>query len=84
MNKRLQIGHLGRLLHIEVHMVSAYDGALERTRRRRRERDRLERMRDDHERHVLDITELLREMGEAAPAADARGRGAVRARRCPR
>ncbi|HEY3318072.1 MAG TPA: ferritin-like domain-containing protein [Coriobacteriia bacterium] len=66
MDKRLQIEHLGRLLHVEVHAVSAYDGAIERIRDEGRRRH-LEGMRDDHERHVIDITELLREMGEPAP-----------------
>jgi hypothetical protein len=65
MNKRLQIEHLSKLLHTEVHMVSSYDGAIERVGGR--SRDRLEELRDGHERHVLDITELLREMGEPAP-----------------
>lgn len=66
MNKKLQIEHLARLLHVEVHMVSAYDGATTRMA----EEDRvgaLESLRGDHERHVLDITELLREMGEPSP-----------------
>ncbi len=68
MNKSLQIEHLDRLMHLEVHGVSAYDGAIERTRDESARR-RLEAMRDDHERHVIDITELLREMGEPTPAA---------------
>lgn len=67
MNKRLQIEHLARLLHTEVHLVSSYDGALERIGDD--SRSRLEELRGGHERHVLDITELLREMGEPAPPA---------------
>lgn len=66
MNKRLQIEHLARLLHLEVHIVASYDGALERLGEYA-EKERLARLRGDHERHVLDITELLREMGEPAP-----------------
>lgn len=67
MNKRLQIEHLGRLLHMEVHMVSAYDDALARTHDDDAQRERLSLMRADHESHTLALTELLREMGEPAP-----------------
>lgn len=67
MNKRLQIEHLGRVLHMEVHAVSGYDGGIERIRDEALRRS-LEAMRDDHERHVIDIAELLREMGEPSPA----------------
>lgn len=66
MNKRLQIEHLARLLHLEVHLVSTYDGATARLGETG-PRDQLDRLREDHERHVLDITELIREMGEPTP-----------------
>jgi hypothetical protein len=67
MNKKLQIDHLDRLLHMEVHLVSACDSAIGRVHGEDA-RTRLEQVRDDHEQHVLDIAELLREMGEPAPA----------------
>jgi hypothetical protein len=67
MNKRLQIDHLGRLLHMEVHLVSGFDSAMERVGSED-VRDRLEAVRGDHEQHVLDVTELLREMGEPSPS----------------
>jgi rubrerythrin len=68
LNKKMQIDHLGRLLHMEVHVVSTYDGVLERVGNGDERASALERLRADHERHVIDITELLREMGEPAPA----------------
>jgi rubrerythrin len=67
MNKRLQVEHLGRLLHMEVHAVSGYDSAIERLGDEGLRR-RLESMRDSHEHHVIDVTELLREMGEPQPS----------------
>lgn len=66
MNKRLQIEHLGRLLHMEVHMVSGYDDALSRTESVK-QHEQLSAMRSDHESHTLALTELLREMGEPTP-----------------
>lgn len=67
MNKKMQIEHLARLLHLEVHVVSGYDTALDKLPEGD-DRTRVQQMRGEHERHVLDITELLREIGEPTPA----------------
>lgn len=66
MNKHQMIEHLSALLHLEVHAVEAYDEGLDALRDET-QRSRLTAFRADHERHVTDLAELIREMGEEIP-----------------
>lgn len=65
---------LGDLLKLDVDAVHAYNEAIEKIEAQEL-RSHLSEYRDDHQRHVTELTQLIRGMGEEAPSPkpDAKG-----------
>lgn len=58
---------LGDLLHLDVDAVQAYNEAIERIEEHEI-RTKLSTYRDDHQRHVAELTDAIRTMGQEPPA----------------
>lgn len=57
---------LGDVLKLDVDAIEAYNEAIERVQSQEL-RSRLSAFRDDHQRHVSDLTEAIRDMGHQPP-----------------
>lgn len=67
---------LESLVHLDVDAIHAYDEAIEKAEDQD-VRSRLSGFRDDHQRHVTELTEAFRVMGGAPPTPDKDLRGVL-------
>lgn len=70
------LGKLGDLLKLDVDAANAYDEAIEKIDEQD-VRTQLGKFRDDHRRHVSDLTGLIRDMGGEAPTPSRDFKGAL-------